>query len=238
MNICTISPRRSQFPIDLFKDRSGFVRAFRTLLYAEPSLKGRVLDIGCGKGRMNELLSDFPQQCSSLDGVDPSEDVLEHPFLINRWHSTFEDAPIPPHAYDLAVAYNVVEHLRHPENFMRQLARVLKPGGVFWALTPHALHPFCWISRTLQEVGLKHGIASRHKNVNDYPAYYRLNRKGKITRLAQRNGFSNATIYYFPCENWDSYFPRVLKWAPHLFDAAVGMRLPQFMQILAFRLQC
>jgi len=61
---------------------------------------------------------------------------MEHPALENRWQGEFETAPIPEQTYDLAIAFNVVEHIKNSRSFIDRVAAILKPGGVFWALTP------------------------------------------------------------------------------------------------------
>src|SRR5262249_774007 len=145
--------------------------------------------------------------------------------------------------YDLAYAYNVLEHIAQPRPFFRKVHQVLKPGGVFWALTPNHWHPFALLSRLIEQLGLK-GLArarmGRMKNgtmrVNDYPAYYRCNSPRAIHHAIRDLGFSRATFYFHPCLQWDTYFPALLKWAPRAYDFLVGTRLAPFMQIFILRL--
>ena len=174
---------------------------------------GKVLDIGCG-GAFDKMIPLHPRlEKADLDGVDPSPAVMSHPLLRRRWHAPFEEAAIPEKEYDLAYAFNVVEHIVAPDPFFRQLRRVLKPGGVFWAMTPNGHHPFTWAVRAFQAMGLKQGAASRHPNVNDYPAYYRLNTPRSVAAAAERQGFDRAGIrlyavrpmgYLFPSSHFNS----------------------------------
>ena len=162
---------------------------------------------------------------------------MSHPNLCERWKSPFETAPIPSSTYDLAYAYNVIEHIQNPAQFLSTLLRVLKPGGIFWALTPYGPHPFCRLSRSIEVLGAKGWFAKRNAGVNDYPAYYRLNTIRSVTAGAQRSGFASATFYRFPCVNWDTYFPSALRWVPNLYDCILGIRASPCMQILAYRLR-
>jgi SAM-dependent methyltransferase len=219
--------------------RSGPHEYFAELLRADPRLRGRVLDIGCG--------ADFPRSrpvrevlaaCARLDGVEPDPSVTEHPGLVQRWCCTIEDADLPSAAYDAAVTFWVVEHIRRPDAFLRKAIDALRPGGALYAFTPHSLHPFALISRTIQAVQLK-GVWHRasRKKINEYPAYYRLNRRGRVVAAARRAGFASAEIHYLPCLQWDTYFPRALRFAPHLYDRVLGARFPRAAQILVFKLE-
>lgn len=218
------------------KDRTLFQKAFCERLGKEPQLGGRVLDIGCGPD-IPEGLTPLRSRLINLDGVDPSEEVNRHPQLKNRWHGPFETADIPSAAYDLAYAYNVVEHIADPKPFFATLRRVLKPGAAFWALTPHGRHPFCFCVRTVENLNLKKWIASRNEGVNDYPAYYRLNRVKEIARAAEGCGFSRLDVIYIPSVHWDTYFPRPLRFVPRWHDRLLGLKRKGSMLLLAYRLQ-
>ena len=227
---------------DLMRDRSGFQHAFNRSLAAEPGVRGRVLDIGCSAAIPHFLpaIGTLPRQ---LDGVDPDPVVLNHPHLTMRWHSRFEDAPIPVEAYDLAYAYNVVEHVADPIPFLTRVHMILKPGGVFWALTPSSAHPFAWLTRSIERMGLKGTMRENLQHpelgytVNPYTSYYRLNRPGQVLRAAGKIPFRSVEFHWFPCLQWDTYFPRVLRWLPRLYDFSLGIRWRRAMQIFAFRLE-
>lgn len=218
------------------RDRAMCEREFRRRLVAEPGFAGEKLDVGCG-GNLPQALSDLRDRIGVLDGVDPSDAVRSHPLLRNRWMGTFESANIPSAQYDLAYAYNVMEHIEAAGPFLTTLRRVLKPGGAFWAFTPHALHPFARAVRIIERLGLKHGMAAKNAHLNDYPAYYRLNSKRRIAAAARVAGFSKLEVVYVPCLHWDMYFPTPVRFLPHLYDRLVGVRFRPFMLLLAYRLE-
>lgn len=179
----------------LLQDRSGFQRFFSGQLLKEPGIHGRVLDIGCG-GNLPSALSPIVSAVGQLDGVDPNREVLSHPHLTRRWHDRFEEADIPTATYDMAYAYNVVEHIEQPEPFFQKVRAILKPGGCFWALTPHAKHPFCKLARWVELAGGKRLAGRAIEGVNDYSSYYRLNSAAQVLGVIQ--GYSTAKFYYLP----------------------------------------
>jgi SAM-dependent methyltransferase len=224
--------------------RSGFQREFVRLVGESAQIGGQVLDIGCGSA-LPKALSGLQGRFGILDGVDPDPGMVRHPLLRRGWNSCFESAEIPEASYDLAYAYNVLEHLADPRPFFRKLHQVLKPGGVCWALTPNAAHPFAVLSRLIEVIGLK-GFTRRRLGVdqssgemmvNDYPAYYRCNSPGALSRVVSDLGFSHVTFYFHRCVQWDSYFPRFLRWLPWSYDFLVGTRIPRLMQIFIVRLE-
>lgn len=219
-----------------FCNRSAFQYRFAEMLLAEPGARGRVLDVGCGGG-MQPFLAPLTALAAQLDGLDPSPVILGHSDLVERWHAPVERAPFPRDAYDLAYAYNVVEHVPAARPFFEAVRAALKPGGVFWALTPHANHPFCKLSRAIELIGLKKRMAAANPGVNDYPAYYRLNRPRQVLRAVEGLGFDLATFHFMPCAQWGTYFPRPLKVFPRLYDRLLGSRFRPFMLLLAYRLQ-
>ncbi len=227
----------------LFADRCGFEREFAQLLLATPQLRGRVLDIGCG-AELPEALKSLRSHFGQLDGVDPDQSIVNHPLLHQRWWGTLEGRDVPPESYDLAYAYNVVEHLPRPRRFLRKVCEVLKPGGVFYALTPNAVHPFAVLSRAIEKAGLKTfarqrlGVAENGKmRVNDYPAYYRCNSPQAVRQAIQGLGFKRATFLFHPCVQWDNYFPAWLRWAPRGYDFMFGSRFTPLMQVFMMRLE-
>ena len=227
----------------LFAERTAFEGAFADLLLNTPQRNGRVLDIGCGDDLPGALTS-LRGQIGPLDGVDPDPAIVRHPLLEQRWQSPLEASGVPDDTYSLAYAYNVVEHLADPRPFLRKVYALLRPGGVFLALAPNAVHPFAVLSRAIEVVGLK-GLARRsiglaetgEMRVNEYPAYYRCNSSRAVRRAIGGLGFREVTFYFHPCVQWDNYFPRHLRWAPRLYDFMLGSRVTPLMQVFMFRLE-
>ena len=220
----------------LARDRSGFQGEFVRRVLAEPGLKGRVLDVGCGPGPQ-PVVEEVLRSAGRVDGVDPVEQAQPQPLLANRWRGTLEELPLGAGTYDLAFSYNVVEHVREARPFFEKVRRVLKPGGVFWALTPHGRHPFCTAVKLLEWSNLKQKVGSADYQRNAYRSYYRLNRDKDVLRAIEGLGFSSARFVYMPCMQWDRAFPRPMRFLPWAYDWVAGTRFGRSMLILAYRLE-
>ncbi|MCK5459732.1 class I SAM-dependent methyltransferase [Candidatus Parcubacteria bacterium] len=88
-----------------------------------------MLDAGCGEGFiMHNTLRKIPK--IKIDGFDISEQALENAKKIlpnnNFFQGDITDIKLPDNAYDLAVALEILEHLKNPEAALKELKRVTK----------------------------------------------------------------------------------------------------------------
>lgn len=103
--------------------------------------ESRVLDFGCGWGRMARFfLKDVASE--NLHGVDVDAaiiDLCRKLFSYGRFDVVSPEPPVhaKSNTYDVIFAYSVFSHLAEPVHlkWVEELARVLKPGGVFLATT-------------------------------------------------------------------------------------------------------
>jgi ubiquinone/menaquinone biosynthesis C-methylase UbiE len=80
------------------------------------------LDIGCGNNKM-----------PGATYIDIDPDV--HPDIVHDLNKF--PYPIADNSFDEIYAKHIIEHLNDPVGFMKEMARVLKPGGTIFVETPH-----------------------------------------------------------------------------------------------------
>jgi len=152
-----------------------------------------LLDLGAGAGIVPQM--DFKGRCARVCGLDPDERVRVNPHLDEGRVGVGESIPWPDASFDVVTADNVLEHLDDPTAVLREVARVLKPGGVFLAKTPNRLHYMPVIARCTPHsfhayVNRKRGRAS----VDTFPTRYKANTRGTIRRLAADVGLNVERI--------------------------------------------
>jgi len=101
----------------------------------------RILDVGCGTGANLNMLS----RHGDVEGVDVSVQALSYckeRGLQNVKHGTAEELPFADASFDLVTALDVVEHLDDDLEGLREIRRVLKPGG--FALLTVPAFMFLW----------------------------------------------------------------------------------------------
>lgn len=117
-----------------------------------------VLDLGCGEGR--HVISAYAEHAITAVGVDlGAQDVrtacerlqpFDEPNNPNkRWLLAQADGlhlPFPDHSFDRVVCSEVLEHVPDYAGMLREVRRVLKPGGVFCASVPRYWpERLCWL---------------------------------------------------------------------------------------------
>lgn len=210
---------------DLSSDYTLWLREFAEVVDNDPRMRGRVLDVGCGAGIVNATWRGIIQKAARVDGVDPREEIKDNPYLTDKFVGLLEDAPFEPGVYDAAFAHFVLEHVQQPRAFMAAVARALRPGGVFYAVTASRHHPFPFISRALDVTRLKYMLWSKDDGVNEYPAYYILNSARAMARATEGLGFSSIRVFRAPSVQWKQYFPSALRAFPVVYDYCLGCRM-------------
>ena len=115
--------------------------------FGEP---GAVLDVGCGTGRLLRAAHDrWPN--ARLLGVDPSEGMVQAGRALTPAEihlAGAEEIPLPDRSVDLAFSTIAFHHWTDAARGLREVARVLRPGGAF--ILVDNIGPD-WIARRLKD---------------------------------------------------------------------------------------
>ena len=122
----------------------------------ELNQKGIMLDVGCGEGRhIFGIMQDYPlMKCIGLDmdkeSLEKAEEGYEYFKSISEAGAQFlkgsaYSLPFPDESIDLIVCSEVLEHLHEYNDAVKEIHRVLKPGGKFYASVPASWpEKICW----------------------------------------------------------------------------------------------
>lgn len=102
----------------------------------------RVLDVSCGEG---EIIAELAKRGCDVEGTHFKDDdyiiksVYKIPqnIQIHKNINLDKNLPFKDESYDLVVATEVMEHLTTHFTIIREIGRILKPGGFFIFSTPN-----------------------------------------------------------------------------------------------------
>jgi len=137
----------------------------------------KILDVGCGTGFLSQLFPNF-----DITGVDISDGMLaKNPY---KWvKGSVYELPFDSNSFDWVVSRGMLHHLEDPRKGMREMSRVLRPGGRFvcyetnWSFLnsiPRYLATFTGrFSRQHKNFKIKklEGIVSKHLQIYDKRFY-------------------------------------------------------------------
>lgn len=171
-------------------------RAFRARVLAVIGPNTRMLDIGAGRGATPHM--QYKGLVAELIGTDVDEAVLQNEQVDRAFHTPDGSLnQLQSDYFDVVISKDVIEHIDDPKKFFGEVARVLKPGGVFIGKTPNGTHYVPIIARMTPLSLHKTFNKLRGRNVVDtFPTRYRANSRAALSRLAHGGGLEVVAVEF------------------------------------------
>lgn len=129
---------------------------------AEDLCGRRVLEIGCGRGEFARWLAGSGNAPASIAAADFSPAAIQIARQVGgrggfpsiTWEvADIQAIPHPDASFDTVISCETIEHVPDPAKAVRELVRVLKPGGRLFLTTPNYLGTFGLYRGYLRLVG-------------------------------------------------------------------------------------
>jgi len=102
----------------------------RFLELLEPArASGRLLEVGCGQGLFLERARQRGWQASGVEILEPVA-LRARERGLEVFLGTLPEARLPAESFDVVVMREVIEHVVEPVALLREVQRVLRPGGL------------------------------------------------------------------------------------------------------------
>lgn len=99
--------------------------------------QGALLDLGCSSGSFLESLRGGPWKLYGVEMSAEAARAAEARSGAQVFTGSVLDTGFPAGNFDVITCFDVLEHLYEPRKVMTQVARWIKPGGIFYVLVPN-----------------------------------------------------------------------------------------------------
>jgi ubiquinone/menaquinone biosynthesis C-methylase UbiE len=160
-----------------------------------------VLDLGCGRGGVVELIW---KDVKLAAGLDPDTlSLSEHrATAMPVVRGVGQNLPFADESFDLIVCLWVLEHLSQPLSTLREVRRVLHPGGHFIFVTPNVRNPLMLMNRIGKALpALQRRLVPRlygRDEADTFPVQYRVNTVNAIRDQATAAGLGIYDLRVVP----------------------------------------
>jgi SAM-dependent methyltransferase len=160
-------------------------------------LHGVGLDLGCGDGLVGGILARRAglDQLYGTDLSDIAPETLQAQGYVEYRKGDIQGLPFNDATFDYAISICVMEHIPDIDKAIRDVHRVLKPGGCFAFTTPNSRYgDALFIVHLLRGIGLRQA-ADDYKRRRDFTAmHYTYRQADEWVQILSSLGFHDITV--------------------------------------------
>lgn len=143
-----------------------------------------VLEFGCGNGGFLRRIKSVAVDVTGIELMNEARENLEREGI--KTYKTLDDIE---KTYDIVCMFNVIEHLNEPDDYLKQIYKVLRNNGLF----------ICETANVDCVLTSKYGC-SAYEDFTYWSEHVKLFTSDTLEKLITRNGFT--TIENIQCERY------------------------------------
>jgi 2-polyprenyl-3-methyl-5-hydroxy-6-metoxy-1,4-benzoquinol methylase len=185
--------------------------------------KGKMLDVGSALG--DSLTEAKKLGWKNLYGVELSDYAAKESRKrgLDIKTGTLYSAKYPSNYFDVVTLQDVIEHVKDPVEEIKEIKRVLKPGGYVFLVTPDV--GGLWAKLL--------GPLWYHYKPGEHIMYFSQKTLGKILRDAKFKNVETRRTYHVMSLNY--VFSRLRYYAPWIFELLLKLTKDNFLGKISFR---
>jgi len=145
---------------------------------------GKILDIGCATGIFLDGMKKLGWEVAGIEPNEKAADYARKRFNIDVFTGYLHEVNLRDESFDVITLWDVLEHVPDPNEFINNVYKLLKPGGLIIASLPNAN---AWERYLFREYWVGWEI----------PRHYRSHTPDTITKFLKRYSFKNIKIFSF-----------------------------------------
>jgi 2-polyprenyl-3-methyl-5-hydroxy-6-metoxy-1,4-benzoquinol methylase len=133
---------------------------------------GRLLSIGCGDGLELKIAQQRGWDAEGYDVDSATTQHLSQALNVKIHTGDLYRLGLPSESYDCVYLDQVIEHPKQPQTMLREVHRLLRPGGVMFIGCPNITSLSSALKTMLERLGLRRRNRGRYYNTEHHLFYY------------------------------------------------------------------
>lgn len=172
------------------------------IILSEIVKKGKILEIGCGRGFYLKALKDINQKIN-ITGIDLNQQYLnvakkyvdDNNVKIIKGDAT--KLKFKKNTFEGIIASEILEHIKDDTKVIKEIKRVLKPKGIVILSVPNQEYPFCWdpLNWCLERIFKTHIPSKTWWLAGIWAGHVRLYKEDNLVEKIEKSGLKIKKIW-------------------------------------------
>ncbi len=122
----------------LVSDNPLHQRLLKPYVVSKEWIRGDLLEVGCGEGRGIPWVLPHTASYSAIDKISGAIEMLKGKYPAGKFVAgNLPPLPYADNSFNAVISFQVIEHIEDDRLFLKEIHRVLRPGGTALVTTPN-----------------------------------------------------------------------------------------------------